>query len=195
LLNKGMGLISLNNSEGHLIFLCYACIVVFLNLAKNIAMYKKEFEIRWSDLDANRHLANTAYINFMSHTRMGFLMDNGFGQKDLAHYNIGPVVFYEHIYYFKEVFAGRHVQVSLQLKGLSADGMYFEFIHNFYDHKGRNFASCEMMGGWIDLKERKLTGLPEELFNNLNSLDHTGDFRTLTREDTRRFDKKPVDLV
>ena len=160
-------------------------------LSQNLNMYKKEFEIRWSDIDANRHLANTAYINFMSHTRMGFLMENGFGYKELARHNLGPVVFFEHIYYFKEVFAGKPVTVTLSLKGLSEDGMYFEFVHDFYDHKGRNFASCEMMGGWIDLKERKLTGLPAELFENLNSLDHTSDFRTLTKEDTRKFGKRP----
>ena len=41
-------------------------------------MYLKEFEIRWSDIDANRHLANSAYLNFMSHTRMAFLMELGF---------------------------------------------------------------------------------------------------------------------
>ncbi|HZJ35423.1 MAG TPA: thioesterase, partial [Gillisia sp.] len=82
----------------------------------------------------------------------------------------------------------------LQLKGLSEDGMYFEFIHNFYDHKGRNFASCEMMGGWIDLKARKLVGLPSGLYENLNNLTHTEDFRILTREDSRKFGRKPKDL-
>ena len=157
-------------------------------------MYLKQFDIRWSDIDANRHLGNTAYVNYMSHTRMNFLMENGFGQKHLSKLNIGPVVFYEHIYYFKEVFAGRPVQVSLQLKGLSHDGMYFEFVHNFYDHEGNNFASCEIMGGWIDLKERQLIALPEALFNNLYSLEHTKDFRTLTKADTRAFGKKPVPL-
>lgn len=154
-------------------------------------MYKKKFEIRWSDIDANRHLANTAFVNFMSHTRMSFLIENGFGHDEMAKFKLGPVVFYEHIYYFKEVFAGKPVTVTLQLKGLSEDGMYFEFIHDFYDHKGRNFASCEMMGGWIDLEERKLTGLPRELFENLNNLSHTEDFRVLTKEDTRKFGKVP----
>ena len=158
-------------------------------------MYKKEFEIRWSDIDANRHLANTAYVNFMSHTRMGFLMENGFGQEELARHNLGPVVFYEHIYYFREVFAGKPVTVTLQLKGLSEDGMYFEFTHDFYDHKGRNFASCEMMGAWIDLKERKLTGLPDNLFEKLNNLDHTSNFAVLTKEDTRKFGRKPKENI
>lgn len=157
-------------------------------------MYTKKFDIRWSDIDANRHLANTAYINFMSHTRMGFLMENGFGQGDMAKHNIGPVVFYEHIFYFKEVFAGRPVTVSLELKGISEDGMYFEFAHNFYDYKGRNFATCEMMGAWIDLKERKLTKLPEHMLENLNSLSRTEDFKILTKEDTRKFGKRPKDL-
>ncbi len=158
-------------------------------------MYFKEFEIRWSDIDANRHLANSAYINFMSHTRMAFLMENGFGQEQMAKYNIGPVVFYEHMYYFKEIFLGKPLKVSLQLKGLSEDGMYFEFLHNFYDYKGRNIASCEMMGSWIDLKERKLTALPQELYKNLSHLSKTDDFKVLTKEDTRRFNKRPKDLA
>jgi acyl-CoA thioester hydrolase len=40
-------------------------------------MHLKEFEIRWSDIDANRHLSNSAYISFMSHTRMSFMTEVG----------------------------------------------------------------------------------------------------------------------
>ena len=93
-------------------------------------MYTKEFEIRWNDLDANRHLANKAYIEFAAHTRMSYLIEKGFDQRLLGKLNIGPVVFYEHIYYFKEVFSGKPVTVSLELKGMSEDGMFFEFHHN-----------------------------------------------------------------
>ncbi len=157
-------------------------------------MYLKDFDIRWSDIDANRHLANTAYINFMSHTRMSYLTENGFGQKEMAKINIGPVVFYEHMYYFKEVFSGKPVQVSLQLKGLAEDGKFFEFVHNFYDNQGNNFARCEMMGAWIDLKSRKLITPPNSLFNNLSALDKTVDFSTITKEDTRSAGKKPQNL-
>ncbi len=157
-------------------------------------MYLKQFEVRWSDIDANRHLANSAYINFMSHTRMAFLLEIGFSQKELAKTNIGPVVFYEHMYYFKEVFPGKPVTVSLQLKGLSEDGMYFEFLHNFYDTEGKNFASCEMMGSWIDLKTRSLTGIAEPLLKNFKTLSKTDDYRVLTKDDTRKYGKRPIDL-
>ena len=157
-------------------------------------MYTKEFEIRWSDVDANRHLRNSAYIDYMSHTRMSFLMESGLDQKHLAQYDLGPVAFYEHMYYFREVFPGKPIRVSLQLKGSSEDGMYFQFMHNFYDQDGKNFASCEMMGGWIDLKQRKLVGLPDTLLQKLNTLQRTEDFKILDKEETRKHGVRPIDL-
>ncbi len=157
-------------------------------------MYIKNFEIRWSDIDANRHLANSAYLNFTSHTRMSFLIKHGLSQKELVKHNIGPVVFYEHIYYFKEIFPGKPIQVSLELAGLSKGGMFFQFIHNFYNHEGKNMAHSEMMGAWIDLKTRKLIDLPEELHSIFGKADHSSDFKVLTKEDTRKYAKKPKDL-
>ncbi|SRR5690554_1201680 len=157
-------------------------------------MYFKEFEIRWSDIDANRHLANTAYVNFMSHTRMSFLTENGMGQRELINHNLGPVVFYEHFYYFKEVFAGKPVKVTLEVKGLSEDGMFFEFVHNMYNHKGQHVAQCEMMGSWIDLRTRKLTSVPAHFLKPLEQLQRTDDFKVLSKEDTRKFGRKPKDL-
>lgn len=157
-------------------------------------MYLKEFEIRWSDLDPNGHLANASYVNFMSHTRMSFMLENGFTPAELIKNNLGPVVFYEQIYYFKELFMGKPVKVSLELKGLSEDGMFFEFLHNIYDHTGRNCARSEMLGSWIDLKTRRLTFLPAELRQRLNDLPHTEDFRILTKEDTRSHGVVPKNL-
>lgn len=158
-------------------------------------MYLKEFEIRWSDIDANRHLANSAYLNFMSHTRMAFLMELGFNQKSLAAHQLGPVVFYEHIYYFKEAFLGRPIKVSMEIMGMSEDGKFFEFHHNFYDSEGKNFAHCEMMGAWIDLKTRTLTGLTNDFLASFSGADKGEKFRVLTKDDTRKFTKIPKDLL
>lgn len=158
-------------------------------------MYLKEFEIRWSDTDANRHLANSAYLNFMSHTRMAFLMELGFNQKTMAEHEIGPVIFYEHVYYFKEAFPGKPVRVSMEVKGLSEDGKFFEFHHNFYDYKGRNFAHCEMLGAWVNLKTRSLTGLSDVFLDAFNAIEKAEDFKVLTKEDTRKFTRVPKDLI
>ena len=157
-------------------------------------MFFKEFDIRWSDLDANRHLANSAYINFMSHTRMAYLGIQGFNQKSMAQFQIGPVVFYEHMYYFKEVFVGKPVKVSLDLKGISEDGMFFEFQHDLFDANGKNFARCEMMGGWMDLTTRKLSGLPDQFLEAFEKMERSPDFKYLTKADTRTFAKVPKDI-
>ena len=157
-------------------------------------MYLKEFEVRWSDVDANRHLANSAYTNFMSHTRMAFLMEQGFGHEVMVKNKIGPVVFYEHMYYFKEVFPGKPIRVSLEVMGMSEDGCFFEFHHNFYDTNGKNVAHCEMMGAWISLESRQLIPLSKDLLHRFQQFEKPEDFRILTKEDTRKFAKKPKDL-
>ena len=158
-------------------------------------MYLKSFEVRWSDLDANRHLGNSAYINFMSHTRMAYFYEKGFSQEILAAHELGPVIFYEHVYYLREILPGAEVRVSLEIKGMSEDGMFFEFHHNFYDQKGKHLAHCEMMGGWMDLNTRKLTPLDAELLDKFEALERAGDFRILTRKDTRRYVIPRKDLV
>lgn len=157
-------------------------------------MYFKEFDIRWSDIDANRHLANSAYVNFMSHTRMGFMIENGLSQREMVTFNIGPVVFHEQLFFFKEAFQGKPITVSFELGGASEDGMFFKFVHNFYDHKGRNLARGSMQGGWIDLTTRKMRGLPEELMPMLTNGPKSSDYKVLTKEDMREHGQTPQDL-
>lgn len=157
-------------------------------------MFLKEFEIRWSDIDANRHLANSAYVNFSGHARMSYLEQIGLNQKTMIKHQIGPVVFYEHIYYFKEVFIGKPIRVSTELKGMSKDGMFFDFQHNFYDADDKNFAHSEMMGAWIDLKTRKLRALPKTFLELIETVDKAIDFKVLTKDDTRKFKRFPKDL-
>lgn len=157
-------------------------------------MYLKDFEIRWSDVDANRHLANSAYVNFMSHTRVAFFEDHNFSLSNLVKYQISPVIFYEHIYYFKEAFLGVPIRVSLEVKGLSEDGMFFMIEHNIYNHKGENLANCELLGAWINLETRALTPLPAEFLAEMESFPKSDDFKTLTKEDTRKYGKRPINL-
>ncbi len=156
-------------------------------------MYLKEFEIRWNDLDANRHLANSAYVNYMSHTRMSFLMENGLDHKTMAKHNIGPVVFHEHIHYFRESLQGK-ITVSFEVGGISEDGMFFKFIHNFYNEDGINLAFCEMQGGWMDLKTRSLTPLPSEMLLGFKNAPKSEDFVVLTKRDMRSHGKVPKNL-
>ena len=157
-------------------------------------MFTKQFEIRWNDLDANMHLANSSYVNFMSHTRMAFFEEFGFSLHEISKHDLAPIVFYEHIYYFKEAHIGDAVTVGLEVTGLSEDGMFFSFNHGFYDSKGKNIAHCEMLGAWMNFETRKLTRLKEELLMRIDNFPKSENFKILTKEDTRKYQKQPIDL-
>ncbi len=157
-------------------------------------MFLKEFEIRWSDLDANRHLANVSYLTYAGETRMAFLQKIGFSHKALLKLNIGPIVFNEQLFYFNEVLPDDNIQVSLELAGMSKQGTFFEFEHNFFNIEGKNIGRCEMMGGWINLEKRKLTPLPEEMLKEFRKTYKTKIFKELKAEDTRKWNKTPKNL-
>lgn len=150
-----------------------------------------KINIRWSDIDANRHLANSAYINFMSYARVVFIKEAGITQHVLSRLNLGPIVFYEHLYYFKEVLPDQPVFINVKLKGMSKNGKFFSFEQDMYNQSGENVATYEMMGAWMDLPSRKLTALPDFLMDKFNAFTAADDFKILTKEDTRKYQKAP----
>ena len=75
-----------------------------------------------------------------------------------------------------------------------AKDYHYKFVHNFYDSNGKNLATCDMLGCWMDLKERKMTTFPKELNHVLENAPKSADFKILTKEDTRAFGKLPKDL-
>ena len=156
-------------------------------------MYTKQFDIRWRDLDANKHLGNSSYIDFMSHTRMSFFSENDIGMDVMKGMGLGPIVFYEHIYYFKEVLLGDPITVSLEVAGMSEDGRFIKFEHNFYDKIGKNLAFSEMLFSWIDLETRKLGKLPSDLKQKIMSFQKGDNFKTLHKEDIRKDGIAPRD--
>ena len=58
--------------------------------------------MRWSDIDSNLHLRNSAYVDYMSHTRMSYFSEKGISQSRLSALSLGPVVLHEHIHFLKK---------------------------------------------------------------------------------------------
>ncbi len=157
-------------------------------------MFLNKIDIRWSDLDPNQHLANSAYMNFMSATRMVYMGKQGIGYNDLKKYGVGPVVLREEVHYFKEVFPGKPVYVSQEVFALSEEGTFYKIRHNFYDDQGGNFARGEMMGTWLDMNTRKIIAPPVEIYEPLMGKNRSEDFKILTKEETRLANVQPKDI-
>lgn len=157
-------------------------------------MYIKEFEIRWSDLDANLHLGNSTYIDYMSHTRMSFLTENNLGLDVMFDNNLGPITLNEHVYYFKEIRPRETVRVSLEIAGFSNDGRFIKFAHNFYNPEGKNLAYAEILFSWIDIKKRKIGTVPPNLLSIIETFPRSQSFKFLNKEDLKVNALTPKDL-
>ncbi|WP_347923463.1 acyl-CoA thioesterase [Pontimicrobium sp. SW4] len=157
-------------------------------------MYIKAFDIRWNDLDANKHLGNSTYVEYMSDTRMSFLMSHGLSLDVINNFGLGPIVMYEHVYYFKEIELDDKIKVSLEVSGMSEDGRFIKMEHNFYNELGKNLANAEMLFSWMDLETRRFGRISNEFLQKIEGFPRTKNFKILTKEDTKNLIKKPIDL-
>ena len=149
-----------------------------------MSVYYHQFEVRWSDIDANRHLANSSYVEYCAQTRMAFMAKHKMGLKELNRWGIGPVILHEKFSFFKEIYMDQIVYVSLEIGGFSHDGAIYQFLHKFYLPDGTHCATAEATGVWIDMMLRKSTAQPDDIIEVLNqykSIHH----KVLTREDIK----------
>ena len=142
-------------------------------------MNLKKFNFRWSDIDANMHIKNTAYNDLFIQARLALLLDMGFGMKEFKQHGIGPMIIHEHIFYVKEVRAESAVYIDIELRGMSEDGKYMKFAQHMYNGKGALSCYLDLTFGWLDIKARKLALPPPILFEALNKMEKTADFSVI----------------
>ena len=155
-------------------------------------MYQKEVEVRWNDLDANGHMANAAYVQMGSTTRMAFFDSLGFSLEKMQQKRIGPIVFQEQLFYFQEGFLGDRIRITVQLSGLSEAGRFFATQQEFYDKEGNNLARILLTGGFFNTETRKITTLDAADYKKLSQAPKTAAFQVLTSKDTRSLGEQPI---
>lgn len=146
-----------------------------------IQSFVMEFEIRWSDLDANRHMKNYAYMEYAIQTRFRFFNANNFPPEAFAKNEIGPVVFRDELKYYRELHLLDQIKVDMQLAGLSADDVKFIIRNDIYRPDGELSATVVSDAAWFDLNTRKLTTPPAALAATIRNLPRTADFVELLR--------------
>jgi acyl-CoA thioester hydrolase len=156
-----------------------------------IIMYTKDFQIRWSDLDANRHVANSSYVDLLSETRMSYLRENGFTQMKFEEHGIGPVIFTEEFFYIKEIKANENIKISVELLANSESFKYIKFAHCIFNDEGKLCIYSETFFGWFSLKERKLVVPPVLIKEILSTLDKAEQYTILPEEMNLKNPKIP----
>ena len=159
---------------------------------RNMIYYHK-FEVRWSDIDANKHLANSAYVEYCAQTRMAFMTSHKMGLRELNRWGIGPVILHERYSFFKEIYAEQNVFVSLEVSGASDDAAIYQFTHKFYLPDGTHCATAEATGVWIDMMLRKRTTPPDDIVVTLDKFK-TENTKKLTLDFIKELPFRPANI-
>jgi acyl-CoA thioester hydrolase len=141
--------------------------------------FEQVLHVSWNHLDANGHMANTAYLDMAVDVRFLYFTSQGFSPADFAASGIGPVVRRDEVEYFRELRMLQPVRVRLLIGGLSADASRFRLVNEYRREDGELCARLRSQGGWLDLKARKLVAPPGKLEQALQALERTADFETL----------------
>ena len=141
--------------------------------------YQKTFEIPWAYLDANGHVANTAYMLLCIDSRFAYFESQGFSPGEFQTHRVGPVVRKDELEYFRELKLLDKVTVSLMLAAVAPDASRFVLRNEIRRPDGELAARVSSSGGWLDLEKRRLRVPPESLSKALLSLERTPDFAPL----------------
>lgn len=131
--------------------------------------YQQTFDVRWADLDANRHLRNTAYSDYATHLRFSYLASHGYDQARFGALAIGPVVFREETRFHKEVLASDRITVGMEVLEMTRQGKW-HIKHPVTRSDGALAAVVDLEGAFFSLTTRRLTRPPEELVTLLLEL-------------------------
>jgi acyl-CoA thioester hydrolase len=141
--------------------------------------FTQTFDVRWGDCDMNGHVRNTMYSEYAIETRMAYLTEHGFGYEKLAELLLGPVLLREELDYRHEIRAHENVTVDLVLLGLSPDGGKWKFQQDLYKPDGKQAARVVVLGGWMDLRRRRLVPAPAGLGEAIANLPRAPEFQEL----------------
>lgn len=130
-------------------------------------LFRKQVEVRWSDCDSNQHMRHSAYADFCAHTRVGYMIKVGMTPQWLKQQGLGPVLFKEETEYFRELFMGEIVEVTIEVGEPTGSAKSVQLVNNIYRQNGELAARHKAVFGWFSMTERKVVELPEIVKANM----------------------------
>jgi acyl-CoA thioester hydrolase len=147
--------------------------------------YSQTIQIRWADIDQNRHLRHSVYYDFGAMLRIAFLSGHGLTSAKMEELKIGPVIFREEAIFRREIKPEDKIEIDVQLVSISPDFARWTLRHNFIKEDGTTAAILNLDGAWVDLIKRKLT-IPDIFVQNIfNAFPKSDDFRVLIKNETK----------
>ena len=139
------------------------------------AAFSHEYRAQWRDMDFNQHMANAAFLDYASNTRILFFDSVGFTAARFAAERLGPVIVEDRLSYRREIRMLDAFTVDFETVAASADGRRFKVRNRFLSADGL-CATVDSVGLWFDLAERRPVVPPDDLRDALSRLARSEDF-------------------
>lgn len=124
--------------------------------------FRKEIQLRWSDLDANSHLRHSVYYDWGDLCRAEFLYFIGFTTEKMNELNIGLILFREECVFRKEIRYEDKIKINMKLVKAKKDFSRWSVMHEIKRNGDILAAVITVDIAWLDTIHRKLTTLPED---------------------------------
>ena len=144
-------------------------------------MFTQTVQIRWADIDANRHLRHSVYYDYGASMRMNALTAEGLSMKKLEELMMGPILFREEAIFKREIVFEDTITIDVEVVKARQDFARWSLRHHFKKADGVVAAIINIDGAWIDLSKRKLAVPGEFIVHAFEKFPKASDFEWLGR--------------
>lgn len=121
------------------------------------------YEVRWTDIDANKHVRYSAYIDAAAEQRFRFFTEHNLPPEAFDQLNVGPVYTTLVASFFREVRLGETLNIKYLLTGLSPSGVRWKVQHDFLKANGKKAVTVSLEGTILNLTTRQPTAPTPEI--------------------------------
>lgn len=139
-------------------------------------------QVRWSDIDQNRHLRHSAYYDFGATVRIACFAQHGLTNLKLEEYHIGPILFREEAQFRREIKFEDKLTVDMHVTRATENFARWSIRHDFYKDDGTHCAIINLDGAWIDIVQRKLAVPNESIQTIFKDFPKSPDFEWIQKK-------------
>src|SRR5436190_22130857 len=150
--------------------------------------YSLPIQIRWADIDQNRHLRHSVYYDYGAMVRITFLSEMGLTAEKLEELKIGPIIFREEAIFKREINLADKIEMDVELTKATPDFSRWGIRHNITKKNGTIAAILNLDGAWIDIEKRKLALAPDLIQKIFRDFPKSSDFQLVTKEPVLKGD-------
>jgi acyl-CoA thioester hydrolase len=142
--------------------------------------YSMTYEVRWTDIDANRHVRYSAYIDAAAELRYRFFTQRNLPPEAFDKLGVGPVYTSLTANFFREVRLGETLTITYLLTGLSPQGIRWKVQHDFLKANGKKAVAVSLEGTILNLTTRQPAVPTPEIMEVFQQVPRSPNFEVLS---------------